>query len=141
MTRFVVMAMVLVGAASWADETKAAEAEKKCAALKEDGSLIAEATWQGAKSDSCRAQLKAEVAKLCTADTRTIKYQLRLKEGSKPMPSIVVCPKAPAKSLNVTCFKGCSDTQKSCHEACAKDDKACNQKCLDAVKACNAGCQ
>jgi hypothetical protein len=88
--------------------------------------------------------VKEEVKKLCTAETKTIKFKLRLSESVKPMSSVVVCSpsaaKAPSKD-QVACFGKCSDDQKACRAACEKADKDCNQKCLTAVTGCNAGCK
>lgn len=157
MTRLAVLVMTLAAVAAMADET-----EKKCAALKDDGTVIAEASWQNGKSDACRKQVKEEVAKLCTAETSMVKFKLRLQQSSKPISSFVTCPKvksatpatdaatasldeskkeAPKSTVNVACFKACSDAQKACHDACAKGDKDCNQKCLTTVSGCNAACK
>lgn len=134
MKNAIVVAVLMLSALALAED-------KKCAALAEDGTVIAEAAWGGKKSDACKALVKEEVKKRCTAETKTVKFQLRLSEGTRPLPSVVTCPKVagPAK-VDVACLKACSDTQASCHGACDKADKACNQGCLSTVKTCNAAC-
>jgi hypothetical protein len=135
MKKVVVVAVLMLSALALAED-------KKCAALAEDGTLIAEAAWVGKKSDTCKAQVKEEVKKRCTPETKTVKFQLRLSEGTKPLPSVVTCPSVTngAAKVDVACLKACSDAQAACHGACDKADKACNQGCLSTVKTCNAAC-
>ncbi|MBI2568785.1 MAG: hypothetical protein HYV63_17335 [Candidatus Schekmanbacteria bacterium] len=74
----------------------AAAQEKKCKAMKEDGTVLAELAYESGKYGECLDKLKAEVAgKLCGPTDKKVKFQLQ-KDADTPRTSSADCSLAAA---------------------------------------------
>ena len=78
-------AVLLVGAAF--------AAEKECAAVAEDGTVIHAVKYQVGKLSECRDAVKAEIAKTqCKPGDKKVKFQFRVDTTAKPSGSSAPCP-------------------------------------------------
>ncbi|MHB8875154.1 MAG: hypothetical protein ACYC8T_15820 [Myxococcaceae bacterium] len=143
-------------------------ADKKCAALNADGSVIAEFDYVTGKYGECSDKVKTEAAKaLCKPGDKKAKFQFRKDSAEKPRDSFANCKLAgapaeakaepakaePAKAeekaeekaakpaagkMDAKCMIACNATYKTC--TCAKADVPCVNACSKTFSDCNKGC-